>query len=55
MLQPHSEFVTREVIGYSEARRHGDIQTPSKWDYLVKEFHGIFDLPGMPVDRDTMN
>ena len=55
LLQPHSELVTREVIGHSEAGGHGDIQAPSKWDKLVEEFHDIFDPPGMPVDRDTVH
>ena len=35
LLQPHSELVTREVIGYSEVGGHGDVQTPSRWDKLV--------------------
>ena len=30
LLQPHSELVTREVIGHSEAGGHGDIQDPSQ-------------------------
>ena len=55
LLQPHSELVTREVIGYSEAEELGDIQIPSKWNKFVQEFHDIFDTPGMPVDRDTMH
>ena len=55
LLQPHSELVTREVIGYSETRGHGDIQDPSRWHKLVEEFHDIFDPPGMPVDRDTVH
>ena len=41
LLQPHSELVTREVIGHSEAGGHGDIQAPSRWDNLVEEFHDI--------------
>ena len=55
MLQPHNELVTREVTGHSEAERLGDIQIHSEWNKLVQEFHGIFDPPGMPVDRDTMH
>ena len=55
LLQPHSELVTREVIGHSEEGGHGDIQLPSRWDKLVAEFHDIFDPPGMPVDRDTVH
>ena len=55
LLQHHSELVTREVIGHSEAGGHGDIQAPYRWDNLVEEFHDIFDLPGMPVDRDTVH
>ena len=51
LLQPDSELVTREVIGYSEAGGPGDIQIPSKWNNLVQEFHDIFDPPGMPVGR----
>ena len=53
LLQPQSELVTMEVIGHSEAGGHGDVLAPSRWDKLVKEFHNIFDPPGMPVDRDT--
>ena len=30
LLQHHSELVTREVIGYSEAEGHGDVQIPSR-------------------------
>ena len=55
LLQPHSEPVTREVIGHSEGRRDGDIQPPSKWDKLVSEFYDIFNPPGMPVERDTVH
>ena len=55
LLQPHSELVTREVTGHSEEEGHGDIQTPSRWDRLVAEFHDIFDPPGMPVERDTVH
>ena len=55
LLQPHSELVTREVIGPSEAGGHGDIQDPSRWDNLFEEFHDIFDPPGMPMDRDTVH
>ena len=55
LLQPHSELVTREVIGHSEEEGHGDVQIPSKGNKLVKEFHDIFDPPGMPVDRDTVH
>ena len=54
LLQPHSELVTREVIGHSEAGGYGDIQIPSRWDKLVTEFHDIFNPPGMPMDRDTV-
>ena len=55
MLQPHSEPITREVIGHSEVKENGDIQTPFRWEKLVTEFHDIFDPPGMPVERDTMH
>ena len=54
LLQPHSELVTSEEIGHSEAEGHGDVQIPSRWDKLITEFHDIFDPPGMPVDRDTV-
>ena len=54
LLQPHSELVTREVIGHSEAAGHVDVQAPSRWENLVEEFHDIFDPPGMPLDRDTV-
>ena len=30
LLQPHSELVTREVIGHSEAEGHRDVQIPSR-------------------------
>ena len=46
LLQPHSELVTREVIGHSEAEGYGDVQIPSRWNKLVQEFHDIFDPPG---------
>ena len=55
LLQPHSELVTREVIGCSEAEGYKDIQIPPKWNRLVQDFHDIFDPLGMPVDRDTMH
>ena len=55
LLQTHSELVTREVIGHSEAGGPGDINIPSKWNNLVQKFHDIFDPPGMPVDRDTVH
>ena len=55
LLQPHSELVTREVIGHSEAEGLGDVRIPSRWTKLVQEFHDIFDPPGMPVDRDTVH
>ena len=55
LLQPHSEPVTREVIGHNEAGGHGDVQAPSRLAKLVGEFHDIFDPPGMPVDRDTVH
>ena len=55
LLQPHSELVTREVIGHSEAEGLGDVQIPSRWNKLVQEFHDIFDPPGMPVDRETVH
>ena len=55
LLQPHSELVTRQVIGHSEVAGHGDFQAPSRWDNLVEEFHDISDPPGMPVDRDTVH
>ena len=35
LLQPHSELVTREVNGHSEARGPRDIYIPSKWNNLV--------------------
>ena len=54
LLQPHSELVTREVIIHSEAGGHINIYTPFRWDKLVEEFYDIFDPPGMPVDRDTV-
>ena len=54
MLQPHSDPVTREVNGHREEGGDGNIQTPSRWDKLVAEFHDIFDPPGMPVERETM-
>ena len=55
LLQPHSELVTREVIGYSKAEGYVDIQIPSRWNKLVTEFYDIFDPPGMPVERDTVH
>ena len=54
LLQPHNELVTRKAIGHSEAEGLKDIQIPSRWNSLVQEFHGIFDPPGMPVDRDIV-
>ena len=35
LLQPYSELVTREVIVYSEAEGHEDVQIPSRWNKLV--------------------
>ena len=35
LLQPHSELVTRQVIGYIEVEGLRDIQIPSKWNKLV--------------------
>ena len=55
LLQCHSEFITREVIGHSEAIGHGDMQAPSRWEKLVEEFHDIFDPRGMPVDGDIVH
>ena len=55
LLQPHSELITREVIGHSEAEGYRDTQIPSRWNKLVQEFHDIFDPSSMPVDRDTMH
>ena len=55
LLQPHSELVTREVIGHSKAKGLGDVQIPSRWNRLVQEFQDIFVLPRMPVDRDTVH
>ena len=55
LLQPSSELLTRELIGHSVAEGLGDIQIPSRWNKLVQKFHGIFDPPGMPVDRDTVH
>ena len=52
-LQPHSELVTREANGHIEGKGNRDVQVPYSWGKLVAEFHGIFDPPGMPVDRDT--
>ena len=54
LLQPHSELVTMEVTGHSEARKPRDVQIPFKWNNLVQKFHDTFDPPGMPVDRDTV-
>ena len=55
LFQPHSELVTREVIGHSEAEGYEKVQIPSIWSKLVQEFHNIFDPPGMPVDRDIVH
>ena len=55
LLQPRSELVTREVIGYSEARGYRDVQRPFRQNKLVQEFNDIFDTSGMPLDRDTMH
>ena len=55
LLQPHSELVTREVIGHSEGKDNAYIQNPSRLDKLVAEFHDIFNPPGMPVNRDTVH
>ena len=55
LLQPHSELVTRKVIGHREAGGPRDVHILSKWNNLVQEFHDIFDPPGMPVDRDTVH
>ena len=55
LLQPHSELVTRGVIGHSKAKGLGDIQIPSRWNKFVQDLHDIFDPPGMPVDRETMH
>ena len=55
LLQPHSELVTREVIGYSEGKGNGYVQVPSRWEKLVSEFQDIFNPPGMPIDRDTVH
>ena len=55
LLQPHSELVTREVIGHSEAEGLREVKIPSRWNKLVQEFHDIFDPPGMPVDRETVH
>ena len=55
LLQPHSELVTREVIGHSEGKGNRNVQVPSRWDKLVEKLHCIFDPPGMPVDKDTVN
>ena len=55
LLQPHSEPVTREVIGHSEGKGHGDIQVPSRWDRLVAEFHNFFDPLGMALERDPVH
>ena len=55
LLQPHSELVTRKVIGHSKAEGYGDVHISSRWEKLVTELHDIFDPPGMPVDRDTVH
>ena len=55
LLQPHSELVTREVIGHNEAEGLGDVQIPSRWNKLVQQFYDIFGPPGMPVDRETVH
>ena len=55
LLQPHSEPVTREVIGHREGGGDGVFQAPTRWDKLVAEFHDIFDPPGMPVERETVH
>ena len=55
LLHPHSELVTREVTGHSEAGGHRVVQAPLRWDKLVEEFHDSFDAPSMPVDRDTVH
>ena len=55
LLQPHSELVTREVIGHSEAEGLGDVKIPSRWNKLVQKFHDIFDPLGMPVDKETVH
>ena len=47
LLQPHSELVTKEVIGHSEAKEYRDILIPYRWNKLVQEFHDIFDPLGM--------
>ena len=38
LLQPHSELVTRDLIGHSEVGGHGYIQPPSRWNNLAEEF-----------------
>ena len=35
LLQPHSELVTREVIGHSEAGGPGGVQIPPRCNKLV--------------------
>ena len=35
MLQPHSELITREVIGHSEAGGPEDVQIPPRWNKLL--------------------
>ena len=55
LLYPHSELVTRELIGHSEGKGNEDIQAPYRRGKLVAEFHDIFDPPGIPVDRDTVH
>ena len=55
VLQPHSELVTREVIGHNEAEAYGDVHIPFRWKKLVTKFHDVFDPPGIPVDRDTVH
>ena len=55
LLQHHSEPVTREMTGDCEGIGDGDIQAPSRLDKLVAEFHYIFDLPCLPMERDTVH
>ena len=55
LLQPHSEPVNSEVIGYHKGGRGWNIQAPTRWDKVVVEFHDIFDPSGMRVEKDTVH
>ena len=55
LLEPHSELITRKVIGHNEDERNRDVKITSRWKKLVQESHDIFNPLGMPVDRDTVH